>query len=135
MIECGRSSAEHGVVPAKETRMRIVGWLKGRFDTYLRPDPSLSFQDPEPEEEEGPTEPVVALRFRVTTVDEAGKDDRVLFVYGRDEAEVRSKLPAALRVGRVEPAGQAVDGVVHFPPDELRAAMASMQDGRKAPGA
>jgi len=118
--------------------MKIVDWFKSRLDTYIRPDPSSSFREPpeEPEEEEEPSDPVVQGRFRVTTVDEAGKDDKVLFVYGHDEAEACRRIPPPLLLNaRIELAGYAVDGVVHFPPDELRETMASMQDGRKAPGA
>jgi hypothetical protein len=104
--------------------MKVIGWLKGKLDTYIRPDPSSSFPEREPEEEEEeeePSEPVVALRFRVTTRDEAGKDDKVLFVYGRDEIEACQRVPSPLLLNaRVEPAGHAEDGVVHFPPDELR---------------
>lgn len=73
------------------------------------------------------------LRFKVTTTEEP---KRVLFVYGRDEAEARSRLPTSLPAGfTVEPAGHVENGIVHFPPEELRETMASMQDGRRAPGA
>jgi len=114
--------------------MTILDWIKNR----LSPDPSLSFQQTEPPEgEEEPPEPVVvAARFRVTTVDELGKDGKVLFVYGRDQAEACGRIPSPLLVNaRIELAGHVENGVVHFPPDELREAMASMQDGRRAPGA
>ena len=76
------------------------------------------------------------FRFRVTTVDEAGKDDKVLFVYGRDAIEACKRIPSPLLLNaRIEPAGHVENGVIHFPIEELREVMASMQDGRKAPGA
>ena len=79
---------------------------------------------------------MVAARFRVTTVDESGKDGKVLFVYGRDQTEACERIPSSLLLNaRIEAAGHAENGLVHFPPEELREAMASMQDGRRAPGA
>jgi hypothetical protein len=111
--------------------MKFTDWLKGKLDAHLSPDPELSFRDPEPEEiedEDGP--PVVTARFKVTT-----EDNRTLFVYGCDEAEARSRLPESLSIASFEPAGHAENGVIHFPPEELSEVMASMQDGRRAPGA
>lgn len=108
--------------------MRVTDWIKGKFDSYLKPDPALSFLDEPPEEEEeGP--PVVAQRFKATT-----EDKRILFVYGRDETEARNRLPESLSIASFGPAGHVENGVVHFPQEELREAMASMQDGRRAPG-
>lgn len=68
-------------------------------------------------------------RFKVTT---ANVPPRILFVYGRDPADARSKVTDL--IASIESAGTVENGVVHFPPDELRETMASMQDGRKAPG-
>ena len=119
--------------------MRIADWIKDKLDARFNPDPASSFRDPEPpdeEEEEEPSEPVVSNRFKVTTKDEVGKVDKVLFVYGRDQAEACGRIPSPrLLNADVEPAGHATDGVVHIPPEELRQAMESMCDGRKAPGA
>ena len=125
---------------SEEKRMRIADWIKGKLDAHFNPDPASSFRDPEStdevDEEEEPSEPVVAHRFRVTTVDESGKDDKVLFVYGRDQIEACERIPSPLLLNaRVESAGHAENGVIHFPPEELRQAMESMCDGRKAPGA
>jgi hypothetical protein len=117
--------------------MRVIDWIKGKLD--IHPDPARSFLAPEPQEdlEERPTEPVVSNRYKVTTKvkDNQGKEDKVLFVYGRDEAEARSRISESLLEGAtIELAGHVRDGVVHFPPEELRLAMESMQDDRKAPG-
>ena len=116
---------------------RLVGWIKGKIDVALDPDRNWR-APPEPEleevEEEGP--PVVALRFKVTTPPTTpdGKDGSVLFVYGRDEAEARSRLPAAIGAGaRFEQAGYSENGVLHLPDEEVRACMASTKDERIAP--
>ena len=85
--------------------------------------------------EETPSKP--SYRFKVTV----GNDPltmtppKVLFVYGYDKAEARAKLPVALPIASFEPAGYVEDGVTHYPTEELRAVMKTMQDGRKAPGA
>lgn len=123
--------------------MRIVDWLKNKSEAVralvderlARGVPELVPPDhPEEEEEDEEEEDVKppAYRFRVTTQDEP---PRTLFVYGRDEADARSKLHASLSdIARVEAAGHTEGGVILFPPEELREVMASMQDGRKAPG-
>ena len=118
--------------------MKISDWIKVKLDIYFSPDPALSFpkrvvgpgeEEDDEDEEEG--ELFVSSRFRVTT-----RDDRVLFVYGRDQAEACGRIPSALLLNaRVEPAGHVEGGVVRFPPEELRQVMGSMQDGRRAPGA
>ena len=114
---------------------RLLGWVKGRIDAALDPDRNWTRVESELEEEEE-EEPVVSLRFKVTvppTTPDA-KDGRVLFLYGRDETEARSRLPAALAAGaRFEPAGYSQDGVLHLPDEEVRACMASTQDERVAP--
>jgi hypothetical protein len=68
-------------------------------------------------------------RFKVTTPN----NGTVYIVYGRDEAEALGRLPASLPIERVERAGYSVDGVLHVPPEEVAAAMASTRDDRVAP--
>jgi hypothetical protein len=65
---------------------------------------------------------------------------RTYFVYADAAEEAKHKARQALRLHaehplEVEEAGYVEDGVVHFPPEEEAAVRASMQDGRKAPGA
>jgi hypothetical protein len=72
----------------------------------------------------------IRYRFKVTTAD---VPPRILFVYGRDPADARSKVTDLIT--SIESAGTVEKGVVHFPPEELREVMATMQDGRRAPGA
>jgi len=96
---------------------RFVGWIKDKIDTYL---PAL-----EPVETEAP---IRSSRFKVTTA-----ADRVLFVYGREEAEAVSRLPEATRAGaRIEPAGHVENGELRVPDEEARAVAASTC-GRDAP--
>jgi hypothetical protein len=104
------------------TGVRLMGWLKGKLDQAMDPDKGIPDL-----EEEGPTEPVVSLRFKVTLADK-----RVLFVYGRDEAEATSRL-AGLDVTAIEYAGNVENGVVYLLDEEVRAAMASTKDERIAP--
>lgn len=66
--------------------------------------------------------------------------DRVFFAYSDSAMEAELKVREEIRLGaefvlHVEEAGYVEGGVVHFPPDEEAAIAASMQDGRKAPGA
>jgi hypothetical protein len=72
----------------------------------------------------------VSLRFKVT----AG-DGRVLFVYGRDEAQARKRLSSVAADAVFELAGRVEGGVVHVPPEEWRAVTGSIVEGRVAPGA
>jgi hypothetical protein len=104
--------------------MRLTRWVKNKLDAFVSKVP-----EPEPPEEEAPTH---TCRFKVTTKDEPPK---TLYVYGRDELDVRRRLLGSMPIAGVEPAGHVISGVVHFPPEELREVMASMQDGRRAPGA
>jgi len=74
---------------------------------------------------------VGSRRFRVTA---DGKP--TLFVYGKDEAEARGRLPGDRTGDRITPAGHVdASGRAHFPPEEVRVAMESARDDRKAPGA
>jgi len=65
---------------------------------------------------------------------------RTYFVYADAAEEARHKARQALKLHaehplEVEEAGYVENGVVHIPPEEEAAIKASMQDGRKAPGA
>jgi hypothetical protein len=65
---------------------------------------------------------------------------RVLFVYADSVEEAERKVRGGIQLPDevtlvTEEAGYVEDGIVHFPPDEEAAVKASMQDGRKAPGA
>lgn len=95
--------------------MRIIDWIKRQVDARLEPA-----EEPKPR----------SYRYRA-----AAEDGRVLFVYGRTEAEARGRIPPTQPIASFEFAGYVEDGVTHYPVEELRAAMASMQDGRRAPGA
>ena len=72
----------------------------------------------------------VSHRFKV-----AAPDGRTLFVYGLKELDARKQLPPDLLGAKLEPAGRVEDGVVHIPPEEVRAVTGSIVEGRVAPGA
>lgn len=62
------------------------------------------------------------------------------FVYADTAEEAQHKVREATKLAAdhaltAEEAGYAENGVVHFPPEEEAAVRASMQDGRRAPGA
>ena len=70
-------------------------------------------------------------RFKV-----AASGGRTLFVYGRDEAEVRRRLPSEDLGAALESAGYVDDdGTLHLPPEEVHAVTGSIVEGRVAPGA
>lgn len=99
-------------------------------------------------EEEVPSEPVISLRFRVTTPGAPATEDQpklesvTYYTYGRDQEQALGRLRANLdprlvaRLGglesaKVEPAGHVEDGVLVLPEDEQKS---QIFDGRAAPG-
>jgi hypothetical protein len=96
--------------------MRIIDWIKRQVDIRLEPA-----EEPKPR----------SYRYKAVAED----DGKVLFVYGRTEAEARGRIPSSRPIANFEFAGYVEDGVTHYPTEELRAVMKTMQDGRKAPGA
>jgi hypothetical protein len=64
---------------------------------------------------------------------------RTFFVYADAAEEAMHRVRETTKLSAehtltAEEAGHVEDGVVHIPPDEEAAVVASVQDGRKAPG-
>lgn len=98
---------------------RFVGWVKDKVIDRLglASDLEIGLVHEPPLD--------VSLRFKVTTAGGA-----ILFVYGPNESAARARVLAPHVIVSIEPAGSCQDGVVRVPPEELKAAMDSMQDGR-----
>ena len=127
--------------------------VQERLDGYLGrepADPELPEIDAEFEEgdDDGPSEPVISLRFRVTTPEVPATEDQpklesvTYYAYGRDQDQAVGRLRTALdprlvaRLGglesaKVEPAGHVENGVLFLPEDEQKS---QIFDGRAAPG-
>jgi hypothetical protein len=128
---------QESATPARKTRFRVTAWP---------PSPP-----PEAAPEGEPTGPAA----EDSTLVEGGAPARPLtepvpgarpgghhtyFVYADTAEEAKHKVREEKKLLaehelRAEEAGYVEDGVVHFPHEEEVAAQASMQDGRKAPGA
>ncbi len=126
---------------------RVNGFL-GRESEPEVVEIDAEFEEDDDGDDEGPSEPVISLRFRVTTPGAPATEDQpklesvTYYTYGRDQDQAMERLRTNLdprlvaRLGglesaKVEPAGHVEDGVLVLPEDEQKS---QIFDGRAAPG-